>query len=165
MIVQLSLRELLYLDDVITVLADPDSESNQEANILLEDLRETLRPIMATAKIAATPDFVNKLINQIYIGLSIENKAEQETALFELDLDIFDILILREVAQSDVVIAEEFVGLSLKKKLYKAWLDFKVFGEDSDVILDDFEENTDQANDLTRNDVDLDEFRRHYRRH
>lgn len=158
MIVSLTLRELLYIDDHIT-LSDASSK-DQDAQVLLEDQHESLRPLSATAKIAAPQDLIVKVMRAVHEGLTAP-KEQQAGLEIELDIDEFDILILREIAQSDVIIEEEFIGVALKEKLYKAYLDKKAFDQDSQEIVDEFPVTND-GKDLTIKDVDMDEFKKHY---
>lgn len=101
--VELTINELLFIDDEITVF---DPHSSEEI--------VTLRMTNA---------------NPATIGVHIETMRKIGGAILEaldrkenvkVDLEFYELLLIRELARSTKVVGGEQVGLDLKKKVYQA---------------------------------------------
>ena len=100
---QLSLtkNEILFIDDSISLMIDIDASERI--------ITTTIRPLDRSAKIATTTTFLKK------IGLAIIDMNESGNKEIIIPVSTDDLYRLREIAQSDVKIKNEFVGLNLKR--------------------------------------------------
>lgn len=103
--IELTRNEVLYLDDKLTLILAS-----------IEDMDEfpiTLRGVASTAELAAGSELLLKL------GRAIIDDKQQTEINFVAD----ELWLLRELAQSSVVVGKEPVGLNLKKKIYRVLLE------------------------------------------
>ena len=118
----LSKSEVLYIDDSVTL--QEGSSKSENGNTMLEEFHATIRPISASGLVGMTQDFIDQLAAAIvYI---IEGEKEEYT----FDVDIFDVLALRELAQSSAEYASDMVGYSIKVKVAKTLLALRAEEED-----------------------------------
>ena len=105
MIVKLTLNELVYLDDGLTLLREEgDFDPRFSGSRLLAPM----------AVSAAPPELLLK------IGSAIVDLPSESNETIEIDLEEEDLWLIREVSQSSVNYNGEAVGLNLKRKIYSA---------------------------------------------
>jgi len=104
MIIKLTLNELLYLDDCLTLIReDGDFDPRFSGTRLLAPM----------AVSAASPELLLKLGSAI---VDLTNNDE----VVPIELDENELWLIREVSTSAVVYNGEPVGLNLKRKIYSA---------------------------------------------
>ena len=108
-ILKLTMNECIYLDDCFTTLLDSK---------YVQGLT-TSRPLSYTASLPVTIDLIKK-IGLAYLVI-LNNKVKKKFAYVELDEN--ELLTLRELSQSYVVIDDEKVGISLKNKVLSLLLE------------------------------------------
>lgn len=99
----LTRNELLYIDDSMTMLIEP------ETNLPLP-----FRPLAPKALIPAPANMIDK------IGMAILATVDSPEA--EVQLYVSELYILRELCVSYITINGERIGYNLKQKVYKALL-------------------------------------------
>ena len=107
----LTKNELLYLDDSVTMLIEPDS-----------NLPLPFRPLVSQALISIPSCMMEKL------GRGVFNPQDKPTT--QIELSISELYILREICLSYVKINGEAVGYNLKRKIYQALLSDEVKEEE-----------------------------------
>ena len=107
-VIMLTKVEAFYLDDVFTVLTIPDKEFG---------LPMGLRPTGQSALLAVPPDLIDRI--GMVILLTTSDGGIDEAPL---EVDDNELYMIREVANTGLAIAEEPVGLNLKRKVYLALL-------------------------------------------
>lgn len=107
-IIMLTKVEAFYLDDVFTLLTVPDREIGMPIG---------LRPTGQSALLAVPPDLIDR-IGMVILLTTAEDGIDEAP----LEVDDNDLYMIREVANTSLIISGEHVGLSLKKKVYSALL-------------------------------------------
>ena len=108
----LTRNEALYLSDSITLLMEHIPEHGK--------IHMPARQLMPQAGVPVPLDLIQK------IGLAVlvtTNKMEEDDSIFELDITIADLFLLRECCQSFIKINDEMVGFNLLRKIYELVLD------------------------------------------
>jgi len=106
-VLHLTRDEILFIDDKLTMMIERDGRTENFTTVV---------PIVANAGLPAPVDLLDK------IGMAVlqatEDDYENET-LLPLPVTPTDLYMLREIAKSSLKLNGKFVGLSLKKKIYK----------------------------------------------
>jgi|TARA_R110000824_G_scaffold250617_1_gene439366 hypothetical protein len=112
--IELSLtrNETLFIDDSLSMLIERDGD----ANLMNEHKVSTVRPLTPTAGLPAPLELIEKVGMAVLYTTDPENEGKEAV----LELDVTDLLMLREIAHSYVKVGEEPVGFNLKKKIYTA---------------------------------------------
>ena len=111
-ILELTRNEALYLSDSVTLLMEHTPEQGR--------IHVPARQLMPQAGVPVPLDLIQK------IGLAVlvtTNKMEEDDSIFELDITIADLFLLRECCQSFIKINDEMVGFNLLRKIYELVLD------------------------------------------
>ena len=109
MILNLSLSELCYLDDGLTLFKDLEEKEPKVFGRVLAPMAITV----------ATEDLLLK------IGSALVHIHEGGLSSFDLDFTNSELWTLREVSQSSMKYNGEAVGFSIKMKVYRALMDVK----------------------------------------
>ena len=109
-VLSLTRNEALFIDDSLSMLIERDGD----ANLMNEHRVTTVRPLTPTAGLPAPLELIEKIGFAVLYTTDPAN-GEKEA---KVDLDITDLLMLREVAHSYVKVGDEPVGFNLKKKIY-----------------------------------------------
>ncbi len=116
----LTKNELLYIDDKITLsLFDLAEDEEEYFNLVTE---ESLKFRSGDSSVITSLELIYK-ISKGYLECD-ENHLEE----IEVELDIKDIILLREIAQSNAKINNENIGIPLKIKIMKEIVN--IFHED-----------------------------------
>ena len=110
--ITLSHNELLYLDDCLTLMIERVYENPMESGTHTS----TMRNILPTAPLAVPIELVEK----IGIGVLYVTDEDNDGKDAEIEFDVPELYMLREVTQSYVKVGKEPVGFNIKRKLYKA---------------------------------------------
>ncbi|MBI2020214.1 hypothetical protein HYS94_02225 [Candidatus Daviesbacteria bacterium] len=102
MLIDFTLNELLFIDDELTAY---DSHS--------EEIVTMRMPNANPATIGAHLETIRK------IGGAILEAFDRKTNV-SVDLEFYEVLIIRELARSTKTMGDETVGLNLKRKVYQA---------------------------------------------
>ena len=108
--ISLTRNEALFIDDSLSMLIERDGD----ANIMNEHRVSTVRPLTPTAGLPAPLELIEKIGMAVLYTTDPENGSKEAL----LELDVTDLLMLRELAHSYVKVGEEAVGFNLKKKIY-----------------------------------------------
>ena len=110
MLVELTRKELCFIDDSVTLLRDIVNISESKDKIVQRVL----------APMATTPAPIS-LITKIGMSLleAIENENQGKMSVATIDLEEDELLTIREVAHTGAVYDEERVGLNLKVKVHE----------------------------------------------
>ncbi|MFH1290409.1 MAG: hypothetical protein ABIH92_03305 [Nanoarchaeota archaeon] len=118
MLLELTFRELMYIDDVVTVTKVEHSFSKKT---MVEDRgTESLRGTSGGAVIVVPIEFVLRIGSAILKIVEETSPNEIESHVAEVYVDESDLWLLREIAQSDLLVGKERVGLNLKMKVHSA---------------------------------------------
>lgn len=105
---KLTKNELVYIDDKITFR---DIWEGEKENSLI--IEETFRPLVGSALIGVPESFIYKISKALIE--CIDKKIEE----VEIELNFYEIALLREIAISNVKIGDEPVGINLKIKIMR----------------------------------------------
>jgi len=110
MIIELTRRELCFIDDSLTLLRDTIDSYEFKDKIV--------QRVLAPTACTAAPIF---LITKIGAALleSFENEKKGKAAVATTHLEENELLILREIAHTGAIYDEERVGLNLKVKVHE----------------------------------------------
>ena len=130
-----TIQELLFIDDRVTLGRPKNSSIETISNLLLEKASDSLRGITSTAQISVSIEFLGQIIEAISVWHS-----ENSPSIFEASIEVTleDILLLREIANSETMVGDAPVGLDLKKKLSYAYISLKKGFPDKSQVLEDF---------------------------
>jgi len=106
-VLHLNRDEILFIDDRLTMMIEKDG---------LSETFTTVVPVIAMAGLPAPVDLLDKI--GIAVLQATDEYYESET-LLPVSVTATDLYMLREVAKSSTKINGKFLGLSLKKKIYK----------------------------------------------
>ena len=102
--------EILYIDDNLTMMIEKENSRGGDNQF------STVRPVIANAGLPAPVELLEK------IGLAVLQVTDEDD-VWEGNISVpvtpTDLYMLRELARSTIKINGRFVGLELKKKLYK----------------------------------------------
>ena len=116
----LTKNELLYIDDKITLsLFDIAEDEEDYFNLIGE---ESLKPRSGNSSVITSLELIYKISKAC---LECEENNINE---IEIYLDVKDIILIREIAQSNAKINNENIGISLKLKIMKEIVN--IFHED-----------------------------------
>jgi len=104
---KLTVKEVLFIDDSLSLLVSAQDQSHTVA----------LRTGMPSNTIGAPIDFIQKIGVAI---LEITTGDFPKKGLVSVLVSNLELLILREIAKSHILLGEDVVGLSLKTKVYNA---------------------------------------------
>lgn len=111
-VVTLSHNELLYLDDCLTLMIERPYENPMESGTH----SATMRNILPTAPLAVPIELVEKIGMGVLYATDEDNIGKEA----EIEFDIPELYMLREITQSYIKVGNEPVGFNIKRKLYKA---------------------------------------------
>ena len=103
-VLKLTPNEALFIDDSLTMMIDGAM------------MFSAMRPLVASAQIPAPLDLIEKIAVAVLFTMDDDNAG----LLAEVNLNDGDLLYIREICQSHVIIREEPVGYNLKRKIYMA---------------------------------------------
>jgi len=103
-VINLSVKELVYVDDSISALTKPSKDENMYL---------PLRMSMPSNTIGAPMSLIKK------VGVAVLNAFDKRGAV-ALQMDESELLILRELAHSGIRDEDQMIGLGLKRKVYSA---------------------------------------------
>ena len=103
-IIEITRNEALFLDDSFTLMIETEI---QEQRIT------AMRPIQMTAGLAVPMELLEKVGKAIVFT----TKPSNENKLYPVDLDISELLMIREIASSFIKVGDEPVGYNLKIKV------------------------------------------------
>jgi len=106
-VLELTRDEVLYIDDSITMMIERDVRS---------DPFTTVMPISANAGLPSAVDLLDK------VGMAVLQATEEDynrETLLPLQVTLTELYMLREIAKSSIKLNGKFIGLSLKRKIYK----------------------------------------------
>ena len=106
-LLRLTRDEVLFIDDRLTMMIEKDGRSENFSTVV---------PITATAGLPAPVDLLDK------IGMAVLQVTDEyyESGTEEaIPVTPTDLYMLREVAKSPIKVNGKFLGLTLKKKIYK----------------------------------------------
>ena len=112
-VINLSVKELVYVDDSISALTKPSKDENMYL---------PLRMSMPSNTIGAPMSLIKK------VGVAVLNAFDKRGAV-ALQMDESELLILRELAHSGIRDEDQMIGLGLKRKVYSALWGEKVIEE------------------------------------
>ena len=102
--------EILYIDDNLTMMIEKENSKGGDNQF------STVRPVIANAGLPAPVELLEK------IGLAVLQVTDEDDVwdgTINVPVTSTDLYMLRELARSTIKINGRFVGLELKKKLYK----------------------------------------------
>jgi len=102
--------EILYIDDNLTMMIERENSRGGDNQF------STVRPVIANAGLPAPVELLEK------IGLAVLQVTDEDDVwdgTIKVPVTSTDLYMLRELARSTIKINGRFVGLELKKKLYK----------------------------------------------
>ena len=102
--------EILYIDDNLTMMIEKENSRGGDNQF------STVRPEIANAGLPAPVELLEK------IGLAVLQVTDEDDVwegTISVPVTPTDLYMLRELARSTIKINGRFVGLELKKKLYK----------------------------------------------
>ena len=105
--VSMSRNEVLFLDDSLTMMLENDGMQNSVT---------TMRAMMPSAYLPAPVSLIDKLAMAV-LRITDPDNIEGGTVIHLNDTDIY---MLREICHSYCKVGREYVGYSLKRKLYLA---------------------------------------------
>ncbi len=106
-VLHLTRNEILFIDDRLTMMIEKDGRAENFTTVV---------PIIANAGLPAPVDLLDK------IGMAVLQATEsdyEKESLLPISVTPTDLYMLRELAKSSIKINGKFVGLALKKKIYK----------------------------------------------
>ena len=106
-VLELTRDEVLYIDDRLTMMIERDGRSENFT---------TVTPISANAGLPSPVDLLDK------VGMAVLQATEEDydrETLISLPVTPTDLYMLREIAKSSIKLNGNFIGLSLKRKIYK----------------------------------------------
>jgi hypothetical protein len=104
---KLTVKEVLFIDDSLSLLVSTADQSRTVA----------LRTTMPSNTIGSPIDFIQKLGLAV---LEITTRSFPKDGLVTVEVSDMELLILREIAKSHILLGDDVVGLTLKTKVYEA---------------------------------------------
>ena len=99
--------EILFIDDRLTMMIEKDGRAENFTTVV---------PILATAGLPAPVDLLDKIGMAVLQVTDEYYESDTEEAIPVTPTDLY---MLREIAKSPIKINGKFLGLALKKKIYK----------------------------------------------
>jgi len=106
-ILRLTRDEVLFIDDRLTMMIEKDGRAENFTTVV---------PITATAGLPAPVDLLDKIGMAV---LQVTDEDYESGTEQPIPVTPTDLYMLREIAKSFLKLNGKFVGLSLKKKIYK----------------------------------------------
>ena len=107
--VWLTAKEVLFIDDNLHLMIEAP-RGQHGAHVT------TIRPLARQPGIPAVSEMIEKIGHAVLNITDCDNAARPT----RVDFDATELLVIREIALSDIKIGDEPVGLNLKKKVYGA---------------------------------------------
>jgi len=104
---RLSVKEVLFIDDSLSLLVNAADQSRTVA----------LRTMMPSNTIGSPIDLIQKSGLAV---LEITARSFPKSGRVTVEVSDMELLILREIAKSHILLGDDVVGLSLKTKVYEA---------------------------------------------
>jgi hypothetical protein len=104
---RLTLKEVLFIDDSLSLLVSTEDQSRTVA----------LRTGMPANTIGSPIDFIQKIGMAV---LEITTRSFPKNGKVSVFVSDLELLILREISKSHILLGDDVVGLSLKTKVYEA---------------------------------------------
>tara|TARA_R110000824_G_scaffold39377_3_gene119185 strand:- start:342 stop:851 length:510 start_codon:yes stop_codon:yes gene_type:complete len=104
----LTRNEALYLSDSITLLMEHTPEQGR--------VHMPARQLMPQAAVPVPLDLIQKV--GLAVLLTTNTMEEDEESIYEIDLTVADLFLLRECCQSFIKVNNELVGFNLLRKIY-----------------------------------------------
>ena len=104
---RLTIKEVLFIDDSLSLLVSSTEQSRTVA----------LRTSMPSNTIGSPIDLIQKIGLAV---LEITSRGFPKNGLVTVEVSDMELLILREIAKSHILLGDDVVGLSLKTKVYEA---------------------------------------------
>lgn len=103
-VIFLTRNEALFLDDSFTLMIEKE----------VEDMRITaMRPVQMTAALAVPMELMEKVGKAVVFTTHPDNTDKD----YQVEFDLSELLMIREIASSYIKIGEEPVGYNLKRKV------------------------------------------------
>jgi len=99
--------EILFIDDRLTMMIERDGRADNFTTVL---------PIAATGGLPAPVDLLDKIGMAV---LQVTDEYYESDSVVSIPVTPTDLYMLREIAKSSLKLNGKFVGLSLKRKIYK----------------------------------------------
>jgi len=106
-VIRLTRDEVLFIDDRLTMMIEKDGRAENFTTVV---------PITATAGLPAPVDLLDKIGMAV---LQVTDEDYESGTEQPIPVTPTDLYMLREIAKSFLKLNGKFVGLSLKKKIYK----------------------------------------------
>ena len=106
-IIRLTRDEVLFIDDRLTMMIEKDGRAENFTTVV---------PITATAGLPAPVDLLDKIGMAV---LQVTDEDYESGTEQPIPVTPTDLYMLREIAKSSLKLNGKFVGLSLKRKIYK----------------------------------------------
>ena len=106
-VLSLTRDEILFIDDRLTMMIEKDGRAENFTTVV---------PILATAGLPAPVDLLDKIGMAVLQVTDEYYESDTEEAIPVTPTDLY---MLREIAKSPIKINGKFLGLALKKKIYK----------------------------------------------
>ena len=97
-------NEALFLDDSFTLMIERDAD---------EQRIQPMRPIQTTAGLAVPMELMEKVGKAVVYTTQPKNEDKE----YEIEFDVSELLMIREIASSYIKVGEEPVGYNLKQKV------------------------------------------------
>lgn len=104
----LTRNEALYLSDSMTLLMEHIPEQGK--------IHMPARQLMPQAGVPVPLDLIQKI--GLAVLLTTNTLEEEEDTLYEIDVTVADLFLLRECCQSFIKVNNELVGFNLLRKIY-----------------------------------------------
>lgn len=150
--------EMLYIDDNVTLMRT-GQVGDSMAQTMLQDSPDTVRGTGGNPAIIGVPqDLLDRITDAVHAVLYTENHKVKQYDDTEIELSEADIYRLRELANSQVMVGSEHVGLHVKYKLYVALKKLRNPFDDVEDELADMETVEGKELDSDELQAKLDEF-------
>ena len=104
---RLTVKEILFIDDSLSLLVSTADQSRTVA----------LRSTMPSNTIGSPIDFIQKIGVAV---LEITTRDFPKNGKVTVEVSDMELLLLREIAKSHILLGDDVVGLTLKTKVYEA---------------------------------------------
>tara|TARA_R110000824_G_scaffold175297_2_gene353672 strand:+ start:562 stop:1077 length:516 start_codon:yes stop_codon:yes gene_type:complete len=104
LILELTRNEALFLDDSFTLMIEKEKDDH---------IITSMRPVQNTAGLAVPLDLMDKVGRAIVYTTHTDNQGK----VYKLPVEISEIFMIREIAQSFIKVGDEPVGYNLKRKV------------------------------------------------
>jgi len=104
LMLSVSRNEALFLDDSLTLMIERQEDDHKVYS---------MRPVQMTAGLAVPLDLMDKVGKAVLYTTNPDNQGKD----YKVSLDISEVFMIREVAQSFIKVGDEPVGFNLKRKV------------------------------------------------